>query len=182
MPFMYYIYVSIQVWDADLALSAQQWADRCQNEHPVARNRDYTNIGQNLFIKADSSAADPPSPVMTPVRSWNSQAKDYTYINNSCAENCAEYKQVIWAETEKVGCGVKYCEVASTRSGTAYQNAWIVVCNYSPRADVIGAKPYIAGVPCSNCPSGMLCRNNVCYILFSRFRMVRREKLTTRIA
>ncbi|PIK56155.1 hypothetical protein BSL78_06941, partial [Apostichopus japonicus] len=162
-PFIYYVYVSIQVWDTGLALEAQQWLEECRAEYPLARSKIYTNVGHNLFIDyPDCSGTDPPTPVTKPVSSWYNEGNDYDYDSNSCPNGCDNYTQQVWANTEKVGCGIKYCEEATTNRGTTYQNVWIVACNYSPRGNIVREKPYITGDPCSQCPPGKLCRNGLC--------------------
>lgn len=95
---MYNVYESLQVWDAGLAVQAQQWADNCLYEHPnKALYKDYANIGQNLFIQyPDSLGTKPPSPVTKPVTSWHNEVDYYDYYSNSCRPKkvCGHYTQV----------------------------------------------------------------------------------------
>ncbi|XP_071818920.1 cysteine-rich secretory protein LCCL domain-containing 2-like [Apostichopus japonicus] len=154
------------VWDEGLAVQAQQWADNCLYEHPnKALYKDYANIGQNLFIQyPDSLGTKPPSPVTKPVTSWHNEVDYYDYYSYSCRPKkvCGHYTQVVWASTEKVGCGIKHCKLATTNRGKSYANAWLVACNYAPSGNYVGRKPYTTGNECSQCPPGSLCKNKLC--------------------
>ncbi|CAH1274088.1 FAT1 [Branchiostoma lanceolatum] len=57
---------------------------------------------------------------------------------------CTHYLQVVSVSTTDVGCGYYHCP-----NGNA-----AVVCNYSPKGHwASGFRPYLAGPPCSQCPS-----------------------------
>ena len=52
------------------------------------------------------------------------------------------YSQMVWATSFRVGCGY------------IFQNSkHILACNYAPAGNVEGTAMYIAGEPCSACPS-----------------------------
>ena len=66
------------------------------------------------------------------------------------AGNGGHYKQVVWANSGKIGCGVHICP-----GGT------FVVCNYSPSAKTW--MPYTKGPWCSKCLDGAgWCTNKLC--------------------
>ena len=56
-----------------------------------------------------------------------------------------------WWESNKLGCGAKRCG-----------DRTILVCNYAPGGNYVGQKPYRQGKPCSDCPKGAICDNNLC--------------------
>ena len=57
------------------------------------------------------------------------------------------YTQMLWADTEYVGCGV-----SQYRDGSWYRN--YVVCHYGPKGNWLGNPVYEIGEPCSRCPAG----------------------------
>ncbi|XP_023068454.1 peptidase inhibitor 16 isoform X3 [Piliocolobus tephrosceles] len=66
---------------------------------------------------------------------------------------------VVWAKTERIGCGSHFCEKLR---GVEETNIELLVCNYEPPGNVKGKRPYQEGTPCSQCPSGYGCKNSLC--------------------
>nr|XP_007970953.2 peptidase inhibitor 16 isoform X4 [Chlorocebus sabaeus] len=66
---------------------------------------------------------------------------------------------VVWAKTERIGCGSHFCEKLQ---GVEETNIELLVCNYEPPGNVKGKRPYQEGTPCSQCPSGYRCKNSLC--------------------
>ncbi len=66
------------------------------------------------------------------VDSWGNEVQYYDYENNTCHSVCGHYTQVVWQNTTKVGCGMATCN----------DNAQIWVCQYNPRGNMVGQKPY----------------------------------------
>jgi len=126
--------MKLMVWNTSLASMAATWAARCTMSHP-----DYKDIGQNIFV--------------TGARSGVPSAK--RYIDGWYSEkpgNGGHYKQVVWANSGNVGCGVHRCP-----GGT------FVVCNYSPAGNYRGQSPYTKGPACSKCSNGAgWCKNKLC--------------------
>lgn len=154
------------IWNRSLADLAQTWSDGCLYEHPSRKtNPEYRGIGQNLYIKYHDRGGDnPPRPIIQPVTLWNNEDVDYVFELASCnaGKVCGHYTQVVWANTNEVGCGMKFCPVATTHDPRVnFPNAWLVTCNYSPGGNYRGQKPYKAGDPCSECPNGF-CKNGLC--------------------
>jgi pathogenesis-related protein 1 len=115
------------VWDPNLAAVAQAYADNCVFKHSGGP------YGENLFASTGGST---PSDV---VGSWVSEVADYNYGSNSCSGVCGHYTQVVWAASQKLGCGVTTCTQNSPFGGGSWQN-W--VCNYDPPGNYVGEKPY----------------------------------------
>jgi pathogenesis-related protein 1 len=115
-------------FDADLARTAQEWSARCVFEHST------NGLGENLaiFSGADSSPDDV-------VDAWASEAAFYTLDDNSCAdgEQCGHYTQIVWRQTQRVGCGVSTCNFPELGGDGLF---W--VCNYDPPGNFIGERPY----------------------------------------
>lgn len=61
------------------------------------------------------------------------------------------YSQVIWADTNRVGCGF----TSYRENGTLETNLY--VCNYGPAGNFIGLPSYKVGAPCSQCPANTVC-------------------------
>ncbi|MGV6808915.1 MAG: CAP domain-containing protein [bacterium] len=133
------------VWSNHLAAHAQEWADyladkqQCAMEHRPNEGQYQRIYGENLFwasprrwsngfIEAQPiNAAD----IVTP---WADEKHDYDYDSNQCASGkvCGHYTQIIWRDTERVGCGMRICD----------NKAQIWVCSYDPAGNYTGEKPY----------------------------------------
>jgi pathogenesis-related protein 1 len=119
-------------WDADIAVVAQAWAERCVFEHS-----DGTGYGENLALFSPR-AIDADLATVT-VELWESEAADYDYEGDSCApgRQCGHYTQVVWRDTAFVGCGIASCDdVPGFGPGIMF------VCNYDPPGNFIGERPY----------------------------------------
>lgn len=113
------------VWSADLALTAQEWAERLVARREFG-HRPGTPWGENLF--SITGGVSSPKKV---VRIWAAEAKDYDHRANRCRGVCGHYTQIVWRETARVGCGV-------ARGGG--REVW--VCNYDPPGNLEGRRPY----------------------------------------
>lgn len=113
------------VWSQELADSAQKWADALIESgafHPRGDHR----FGENLFEIAGRAAT--PHEV---VSAWAGEAKNYDYKANACSARCGHYEQLVWRDTNKVGCGV---------ARDNRREVW--VCNYDPLGNLNGERPY----------------------------------------
>ncbi|XP_072335931.1 peptidase inhibitor 16-like [Scyliorhinus torazame] len=138
-------------WDTHLEKIAKKYANKCLWKH----NKDRGRVGENLF--ATNGPLDPP----IGVEDWYLEIFDYTYENMSCVPRkmCGHYTQVVWANTDKVGCASHFCDKLQ---GLDNKNLSILVCNYAPPGNVVGFLPYKKGIPCSACPAGFQCLNKLC--------------------
>ncbi|XP_072886558.1 uncharacterized protein [Hemitrygon akajei] len=138
-------------WDNDLAELALTHAKECIWGH----NKNRGQTGENLY------AATKTVNLKAAVEKWYLEAADYTYDTMECTPQkmCGHYTQVVWADSDKVGCASHYCDVLQ---GLSDNNLSILVCNYSPPGNVYGENPYKKGSPCSNCPDGFKCIDNLC--------------------
>ena len=71
---------------------------------------------------------------------WASEAADYAYATNSCADGkvCGHYTQVVWRDSLRLGCGMVRCDGAGVPLGVSQ----IWVCNCDPPGNVDGLRPY----------------------------------------
>lgn len=120
------------VWDADIAATAQAWAEGCVFEHS-----DGTGYGENLALfsprEIDAALAT------ATVELWESETSDYSYSSNGCAAGaqCGHYTQLVWRDTTRIGCGVADCDDVD-----GFGPGAIWVCNYDPPGNFVGERPY----------------------------------------
>jgi pathogenesis-related protein 1 len=123
-------------WSNDLAVSAQQWADQlaqngCKMKHSTTIN------GENIYwagaaYRSDGTSSAQEVTDQNVVDAWGNEVKYYDYENNTCHSVCGHYTQVVWQSTTEVGCGMASCS----------DKAQIWVCQYNPRGNMVGQKPY----------------------------------------
>ncbi|KAG4114361.1 hypothetical protein ERO13_D12G041532v2 [Gossypium hirsutum] len=65
---------------------------------------------------------------------WVNEKANYNYNSNRCAAGkvCGHYTQVVWRNSVHLGCAKVKCNNGGT----------FIVCNYSPRGNIVGQKPY----------------------------------------
>lgn len=65
---------------------------------------------------------------------WARQGIDFNYTDNKCGvgKTCENYTQVVWRDSQVVGCAAASCADKSQ----------IWVCNYDPPGNFLGQKPY----------------------------------------
>jgi hypothetical protein len=108
-------------WSAELAASAQQWADKCWIGHDKKRG----HIGENLAWGGDRSAG-------SAVDAWYKEVDDYNYGRPGFASSTAHFTQMVWKGTKQIGCGVSKCYLGTVR-------LW--VCRYGPTGNWAGQYP-----------------------------------------
>ncbi|KAF8795937.1 uncharacterized protein LOC129981108 [Argiope bruennichi] len=141
------------VWDESLEELAQLWADNCVFAHGRPPNTSYyfdgkvKPYGQNLYLGTDPSG-------YKGLWMWYEEYMHYELRNQTCKPNeqCGHYVQMAWAESKRLGCGIKLC-------GMRY----LIVCHYYPGA-LKDVQMYHVGRPCSLCDEeeGALCKNKLC--------------------
>ncbi|XP_045698563.1 peptidase inhibitor 16 isoform X1 [Phyllostomus hastatus] len=139
-------------WDEELAAFAKAYAQQCVWGHNKERGR----RGENLFAITDEGMDVPRA-----VEEWYLEQEHYNFSAAHCdpGQMCGHYTQVVWAKTEKIGCGSHFCEKLQ---GVEETNIHLLVCNYEPPGNVKGQRPYEEGTPCSQCPSDYRCENSLC--------------------
>ncbi|XP_006107008.1 peptidase inhibitor 16 isoform X2 [Myotis lucifugus] len=139
-------------WDAELAAFAKAYAQQCVWGHNKERGR----RGENLFAITDEGMDVPLA-----VEQWHVEREHYNFSAATCepGQMCGHYTQVVWAKTDRIGCGSHFCEKLQ---GVEETNVHLLVCNYEPPGNVRGRRPFEEGTPCSQCPSGYRCENSLC--------------------
>ncbi|XP_043964752.1 GLIPR1-like protein 1 [Gambusia affinis] len=146
-------------WDEALAITARAWAKQCNDRHNVhlkeAGNMHpmFTSVGENIW----TGPLDKYS-VKNAIQKWVDEVKHYSYKEDRCTAVCDHYRQVVWAQSYKVGCAVVHCPRGIKNFD---RKGAIFVCNYSPGGDIDGIQPYATtGKPCSGCKGE--CKNKLC--------------------
>ena len=116
------------VWDDELADVSAQWIDHLATENncTLEHTKD-GQYGENLAWNAGFQS----SPCQV-VSAWLGEQEYYNYNKNSCSDVCGHYTQLVWANTELVGCAFTTCADSSE----------IWMCSYDPPGNVVGEKPY----------------------------------------
>ncbi|XP_039391722.1 bombesin receptor-activated protein C6orf89 homolog isoform X3 [Mauremys reevesii] len=138
-------------WAPDLEAFAKAYAAKCIWGHNKERGR----RGENLFAITDEMDVE------VALEQWYNEHEHYNLTTSKCTigQMCGHYTQVVWANSERVGCGMQFCK---TLHGVEEPDLYLLVCNYDPPGNVRGRKPYKEGPPCSKCPEGYTCRNSIC--------------------
>ncbi|XP_012602304.2 peptidase inhibitor 16 isoform X1 [Microcebus murinus] len=139
-------------WDEELAAFAKAYAQQCIWGHNKERGR----RGENLFAITDEGMDVPLA-----MEEWHQEREHYNLSAAACSPGhmCGHYTQVVWAKTERIGCGSHFCEKLQ---GVEEANIQLLVCNYEPPGNVKGKRPYQEGTPCSQCPPDYRCENALC--------------------
>ncbi|KAJ8016976.1 hypothetical protein DPEC_G00012980 [Dallia pectoralis] len=145
------------VWDEKLAKSAESWASRCIWVHGPSQTMRY--MGQNLSIHSGRYRS-----VIELVKSWHDEKHYFFYPNRCSGSVCSHYTQMVWANTNRMGCAINKCPNMNV-FGSFWKTAVFLVCNYSIKGNWVGEAPYRSGRPCSACPSkyGGSCNRNQCF-------------------
>jgi uncharacterized protein YkwD len=121
-------------WSEELARYAQKWADSLAGRGCLFGHNPEGRFGENLsfFAPVDSQT---PSDI---ARSWYREVELYDFDASGFSMKTGHFTQLIWRETQLMGCGVSHC------NGGA-----IWVCNYDPPGNVEGL--YQANVLAEGC-------------------------------
>ncbi|KAL5103085.1 GLIPR1-like protein 1 [Taenia crassiceps] len=134
---------------------AAYWASFCRFEHPDPSHYPwYRGIGQNIALHSGFK------PYLTEsVCGWKSETAFYNYTSNTCSHACGHYTQLVWANSDQVGCAMRRCDgLRPDWSNPQY----LTVCQYKPGGNYVGQRPYVFGPSCSRCPRGFWCSRNQC--------------------
>jgi pathogenesis-related protein 1 len=128
-------------WDQALADIAADYAEQCTWRHNANRSDNYSGyVGENMALF--SSGWSVSSLVESTLTNWvEGEISNYDYASNSCSGTCGHYTQVVWRDTEHVGCAVQQCATVTNLS-SSWDNAYLLVCNYSPGGNFNGQQPY----------------------------------------
>jgi pathogenesis-related protein 1 len=124
-------------WSTELADSAQDWVDRLAAEHGCRMR--HSGAAENLYwgsalVRSDGQRkAQQIEPEMV-VDAWASERRYYDHRTNECTpgQKCGHYTQIVWRNTEAVGCASRICS----------DQAQLWACQYEPAGNIIGRRPY----------------------------------------
>ncbi|KAM0946015.1 putative CAP domain-containing protein [Dioscorea sansibarensis] len=117
------------IWDRKLARNARRWSLNLKYNFECTLSHSAGPFGENLFWGSPGWQWTPNDAV----ESWAKEASDYDWANNICAAGkvCGHFTQIIWNDTQKIGCGRADCP----GRGVVY------TCNYDPPGNWLGERP-----------------------------------------
>lgn len=120
-------------WGEDLARDAKRWSRKCRYGHSG------NAWGENIYTHSGDRRDEALALAM---EFWAGEADGYDYEADTCsARTCGHYTQIVWRDTRRVGCHVALCEKNSP-FGAASPEWTYVVCNYDPRGNYRGRRPW----------------------------------------
>jgi len=134
-------------WSKSLANYAQKWVnhlaktENCGMIHrPNQSGGQFQQVhGENLFWASAVEFGNgmkklQPLTAKDIVKAWAEEENFYDYQKNTCkaGEDCGHFTQMVWHESQQVGCAIAVCPDQSQ----------IWACNYHPRGNYIGEWPY----------------------------------------
>ncbi|NXU12496.1 PI16 inhibitor, partial [Pardalotus punctatus] len=134
-------------WDTELEVNAQAFAEKC-------------SWGWNVVWKGKNFAMASTLDVKLAIEEWNGEKKFYNLTTSTCfpRQKCGRYTQMVWAKTSRIGCGAHFCK----KIGGIKSEKHLLVCIYFPMGNMKGKKPYMEGPSCTTCPTGTVCKDNLC--------------------
>lgn len=143
-------------WDEKLATLAKDWAEFCVLDHRIhagALPAWAEGTGENLFaMGAAELPSDLKSVVEKAMDAWFEEHRHFAYPKE-CSRVCGHYTQMVWAETDRIGCGVASCKSINQKDGRVWsKQGYVLVCNYKPAGNIVGQPPYEMGPAGSRCP------------------------------
>lgn len=119
-------------WSGDVAAYAQAWADElarrgCALEHRPRQGAFAQRYGENIAQGTALTASQV-------VALWSDEkpifeAASDEAARNTCGGRCGHYTQMVWKDTQTLGCGMA-------------DQCGLWVCNYDPPGNYLGQKPY----------------------------------------
>uniref|UniRef100_A0A5K3FAQ6 SCP domain-containing protein n=1 Tax=Mesocestoides corti TaxID=53468 RepID=A0A5K3FAQ6_MESCO len=132
----------------------EAWLNNCsdffpnETEHPQYKGKSYIVLSSTS--NETLSFAD--------LKNFSAEMEKYNATTNTCPfTECSNYKQMVWANSTKVGCAKHRCVFTS-------YSVEHVACIFEPSGKVEYGRPYEIGKNCPGCPAGYLCHRNQCYL------------------
>ncbi|PVD34852.1 hypothetical protein C0Q70_06131 [Pomacea canaliculata] len=146
------------MWDDQLARYAEVWSGHCRYERPPQQS--HPNIGSNLFYTRGytSSWYSIRTSVQRSLHAWTRE-RDFFKYDMDCGMACS-YVQMVYSATYRMGCAMRNCPHLAVRNDSEAQTT-LFVCFYSPKGKPMGTYPYRTGSPCSSCPVGTQCSEDL---------------------
>jgi glioma pathogenesis-related protein 2 len=121
--------------------SAQNWANHLATKK-IFEHSNNPQIGENIYVSyGQESSLQAKTLAENAVKFWYSEVTNYNYAKPRYSDNTGHFTQVVWKNTNKLGCGTARGTVV--RQGRQV-NAFYVVCQYSPAGNKL--KQFAANV------------------------------------
>uniref|UniRef100_A0A5K3F466 SCP domain-containing protein n=1 Tax=Mesocestoides corti TaxID=53468 RepID=A0A5K3F466_MESCO len=148
--------MKLMSYSLQLETLAQHHTANCTNPwtDQVSLPEDVYDIGEYYNGKTP--------PYIAMLTKYASQKESYSYGENLCINQCSEYKHMILAAANAVGCAQNQCK---TQGSSVEEN--LVVCLIKRNVRDIRKRPYKSGESCSECPGGFACHRKQCYDLWA---------------
>lgn len=135
-------------WSETLRQRAEKWAAELKRGNDCGMK--HSGPGENLFWAGPLETADAKDgngnwvwqyslQAITEADvadDWGSEKQWYDHASNTCSaptgRSCGHYTQMVWRDSQEVGCAKAVCD--------DFSQVW--VCNYEPAGNVQGQKPY----------------------------------------
>ncbi|VDL93385.1 unnamed protein product [Schistocephalus solidus] len=131
------VQMNILQYSEELEAFAEKWANRCVWDFPDAfKHPEFAELGMNV---ATIGRGDREVTLQELFEIWLRGAKHYAYDTNTCTAFCQHYTQVIWDNTEELGCALHFC------NGTGEARK-VFVCVYWPPGNFEGRRPYLPAI------------------------------------
>ena len=116
-------------WSETLAATAQEYANYLASTGEF-KHDEKSDYGENLYASSQDAT------YVEAIDSWYAERVYYNYADNSCSGTCGHYTQMIWRDSQQLGCA------KATYTKGQYQGWSVVVCRYDPAGNYIGERPY----------------------------------------
>lgn len=96
-------------WNDTLAVAALKWANNCQWMHSGSSlfPKDYV-YGENLYA---ATIPTPPTTMIEVVAAYTDEEALYDYANPGYSDATGHFTQVVWKNTQQVGCAIITCDL-----------------------------------------------------------------------
>jgi len=156
-------------WDDELASTAHSWAALCHFKYREPTDSD--GVGQNLYAVAGDEVD-----LKAAMQSWYDERVHYDYDSSNCAsgKTCRHYTQMMWSNSQRVGCSYQHCTPLIVDNSTVlYDDGVLLVCSYKPAGNRkrpgpaegqwVNSRPFTKGPACSKCRGGVAwCKDGLC--------------------
>ncbi|KAL9417616.1 hypothetical protein AB3S75_040575 [Citrus x aurantiifolia] len=114
-------------WDNKVAAYAKNYANQRKGDCRLVHSGG--PYGENLAWSSGDLTGT------AAVKLWVDERPKYNYNSNTCVGGeCRHYTQVVWRNSVRLGCARERCNNNGTLN--------FVICNYDPRGNVFGQRPY----------------------------------------
>lgn len=107
------------VWDNDVALYAQKWANAGKFVHSNGR------YGENLALVC---ASTPQEAINISIALWYNENKLYDFEHGLYKPGVGHFTAMVWKSSKRLGVGIKLVD----------NNRYLVVANFDPPGNIIG--------------------------------------------